>query len=257
MGVSSHNSKDGNARSNTKEDTPISSRMRRSDASVRRDVIGVASVSPWSGWNHRGPKQLDATSVAMMDRTGRVRRSLSVFCPQDDAARAMSGCLSSDACVSFIHPTPEKSGLVVCDHRPPRSSKFAPFDAPDAHGIALRVPVGAVMVSVSCARPDVRLNGIESVLEREEVIVVDRFGVPLGMVEMGAHRTTKRSHAEVCAGEVMRPVATLGEADRLAKALGIMSAWSLASVCVVSAEQTVVGMLRREHAARWLAERAP
>jgi len=111
-------------------------------------------------------------------------------------------------------------------------------DAARLVSLATRMSVGDAMDPVFVVRPGARLSDLAERLRDEDVIVADRNGVPLGVVQRGEREPTKAR-----AGEVMEPIGTLEKTDRLSKALGLMAAQGIPSMCVVSCEQCVVGLI--------------
>jgi CBS domain-containing protein len=54
----------------------------------------------------------------------------------------------------------------------------------------------------------------------------------------------------------MAAAVTVGVSDRVVKALALMAAAGVARACVVSADETLVGMLDRDRALAWLEDAA-
>ena len=146
----------------------------------------------------------------------------------------------SDTWDETSHPTWDSA----CDAPVPREPvvevepESGEGDAARLVSLATHMSVGDAMDAVFVVRPDARLSDLTERLRDEDVIVADRNGVPLGVVQRGARELTQAR-----AGEVMEPIGTLEKTDRLSKALGLMAAQGIPSMCVVSCEQCVVGLI--------------
>jgi hypothetical protein len=185
----------------------------------------------------------------VMETSGRVLRTLHVFCPHQGRSLALGACgqceqdrLDLDGGARFACRFSTRG----------ESGNGLPWSLT---ALAAITPVGVAMDGIRCVRSDAPMAKLPFATGGGPLVVVDHGGVPLGAVRNvePLQEATLATHAK--ATDLMVPVLTVAEGEPLAKALSLMVRERARHACAVDDDQIATGLISDLSALRWLTRR--